>query len=188
MQMLPIGGCHREDASSTPTTTQGKPSQHVTLSPVRLVPAVTSGGLISAGLLSLREGGTRQAALGRPPPSQAPNICASQGVDLEAPNSPVLANHSAGIPKIPLNWREGTTGRTKSKGNRRECGWLPGIQCHSSPCRILVVWGRRAPSARSSPLRCLETRDQSILNQHIFSKTIHNTALQFQSNNQRTIA
>lgn len=112
----------------------------------------------------------------------------SQGVDLEAPNSPVLANYSSGIPKIPLSWREGTAGRTKSKGNQRECGQLPGIQCHSSPCRILVVWGRRAPSVRSSPLRCLETRDRSILNQHIFNKTIHTTVLQFQSNNQRMIA
>lgn len=184
MQMLLIGGSHREGPSSAPTTTLGKPSQHVTLSPVRLVPAVTSGGLISAGLLSaFRDVGPRQAALGRSMPSRAPNICASHGVDLEAPNSSVLANYSSGIWKIPLSRRDGKMRRTKSKGNQRKCSQLPGIQCHSSPCRILVVWGRRAPSVRSSPLLCLETRDRSILNRHIFNKTIHTTVLQFQSNN-----
>lgn len=44
------------------------------------------------------------------------------------------------------------------KEGKWEESQLPGIQSHSSPCRSLVVLGRRALSVRSSLLLCLKTK------------------------------
>lgn len=128
------------------------------------MPAFTAGSLISAGLLSaLRDRDLSTQLWG--PPLQARIGCVSHDVDLEALKESVLANYSRGICK-PLSGRKvrhkGINQRKIRVGIKGEWSQLPGIQCHSSPCRSLVVWGRRALSVRSSPPLCLETKDKGV--------------------------
>lgn len=80
----------------------------------------------------------------------------SHGVALEPLNSQYWQTIDLEVTG-PLKENKSKEGR--KKGNAAS---LPGIQSHSSPCRSLVVWGRRALSVRSSLLLCLETKKEGI--------------------------
>lgn len=88
--------------------------------------------------------------------------CVSLDVNLEALNSQFWQTTALEFTSLLSRWKvrqKGVNQRKMTVQWRNECSQLPGIQCHSSPCKSLGVWGRRALSGHSSPPLCLQEKD-----------------------------
>lgn len=160
--MISISGHRggRERGDSPATTTKGKPPLHHS----RLIRSLIWASVhwwksyLCWPSVSLKGQGTSA----RVPPSA--DGCVSCDVDLEALNSQSwqTAAHRRSLLR--------TGGRAQREEREEIKSWLPGIQSHSSPCRSLVVWGRRALLVRSSLPLCLrikKKRETSVLIQQL---------------------